>query len=113
MRPPGHAVGRKHLAALVGHLRSHFGKGLTMLRFLQFAALGFAVLTAVASDDRVITTESPSSGVAFSKDGNSLAVFGEDKKISVWDLASGKLVRNIEMPKDETAPFLLESGRHV
>ncbi len=84
-----------------------------MLRLLQFAALGFAVLTAVASDERVITTESPSAGVAFAKEGNSLAVFGEDKKIGVWDVASGKLVRNIELPKDETPPFLLRSGRHV
>lgn len=84
-----------------------------MLRLLQFAALGFAVMTAAASEDRVITTESPSSGVAFSKEGNSLAVFGEDNKIGVWDLASGKLVRNLELPKDETPPFLLASGRHV
>lgn len=84
-----------------------------MLRFLQFAALGFAALTALASDDRVKTTESPSSGVAFSKDGNSLAVFGKDNKIGVWDLASGKWVRNIEQPNDESPPFLLTSGRHV
>jgi WD40 repeat protein len=83
-----------------------------MLRFLQFAALGFAVFTAVASGDRVITTESPASGVAFSKDGNSLGVFEEDNKIGVWDLASGKWIRYLELPKGESPPLLLSSGRH-
>ncbi len=81
-----------------------------MKRFLQIAALGFAASVARVFCDQILPMDVVSLGVSFSKDGKSLAVLGEDKKVRVWDLAAGKLALTLEPQPGAAFSSLFTSG---
>src|SRR5689334_12859583 len=95
MHSTGHADGRRHLATVGGHLRPHFGKGLSVMRRRHIAAVGFVASMLTLLGDQVLPMGTNSVDVSFSIDGKSIAVLGGDRQVRVWDLATARVTRTL------------------
>lgn len=83
------------------------------MRALLLSALGSAALVSFAAGaDQVLPLDAASSAVAFTKDGRSLLVVTADRKVQVWDFASGRFGRSFEPQKDELRPVVLKLAGH-
>lgn len=61
--------------------------------------------------DRVLQSDAPVTSVAFSADGALVSGLCADRKLRVWDAASGALKRTQDLAKDDRAVALLPSGQ--
>src|SRR5215471_18622389 len=113
MHSPGHAARRRHLATVRCYLRPHFGKGLSMMRRLHIAALGFAASILSALGDQVLPMVTNSADVSFSTDGKTLAVLGRDNQVRFWDLATAHVTRTLGPEASDAFCFLLPSGNQL
>ena len=66
-----------------------------MRRYCLLAAVGALGLSAA---DRTLSSAAPPSAVYFSADGKTVSGQCDDSHIRTWDVASGKLVNDIEVP---------------
>ena len=80
-----------------------------MMRFFLLAAPAFAASVLTVVGDQVLPMNMVLIEASFSQDGQSLAVLGGDRKVSVWDLPSGKNLRSFESNPGQRS-FLLASG---
>lgn len=63
-----------------------------------------------APADRIVQSDAPVSGVAFAAEGALLAGLCADRKLRVWDTASGELKRTQEWAKEDRAVAFTPSG---